>query len=168
MAPVLEKPKFPPVPPPKAHPNLASSITVFTRGLIAPWTTALGHLGDSYVKARLAAEIQRQASMVGYINAFDLMTLVPVRSRLGLFGGSDCLITKARNALRIMIAQGNPAPTNELYASATASSVAAAANRLGTKDEAMTMMFGKRLLCWPLISVADSLQRQARKKVQRG
>ena len=31
----------------------------------------------------------------------------------------------------------------------------------------MTMMFGKRLLCWPSISVADLLQRQARKKVQR-
>src|SRR5215204_5763820 len=54
----------------EANLNLASSITVFTRDLIAPWTTALGHLGDSYVKAGLAAEIQRQASMVGYINAF--------------------------------------------------------------------------------------------------
>ena len=62
----------------EANLNLASSITVFTRDLVAPWTTALGHLGDSYVKARLAAEIQRQASMVGYINAFHLMTLVPL------------------------------------------------------------------------------------------
>ena len=62
----------------EANLNLASSITVFSRDLIAPWTTALGHLGDSYVKARLAAEIQRQASMVGYINAFHLMTLVPL------------------------------------------------------------------------------------------
>jgi hypothetical protein len=44
-----------------------SSITVFTRGLIAPWTTA-----------RLTDEIQRQASMVGYINAFRLMTLAPL------------------------------------------------------------------------------------------
>jgi hypothetical protein len=34
--------------------------------------------GDSYVKARLAAEIQRQASMVGYMNAFHLMTLIPL------------------------------------------------------------------------------------------
>jgi DHA2 family multidrug resistance protein len=59
-----------------ANLNLASSITVFTRDLVAPWTTALGHLGDSYVKARLAAEIQRQANMVGYINAFHLLTLV--------------------------------------------------------------------------------------------
>jgi hypothetical protein len=30
------------------------------------------------VQARLAAEIQRQASMIGYINAFHLMTLVPI------------------------------------------------------------------------------------------
>jgi DHA2 family multidrug resistance protein len=58
--------------------NLASSITHFTRDLLAPWTTALGHLGDGHIKARLAAEIQRQASMVGYINAFHLMTLVPL------------------------------------------------------------------------------------------
>ena len=36
----------------------------------------MGHLGDSYVKARLAAEIQRQASMVGYINAFHLTSLM--------------------------------------------------------------------------------------------
>ena len=50
----------------------------FSRDLIAPWVTALGHLGDSHVKARLAAEIQRQASMIGYINAFHLMTLVPL------------------------------------------------------------------------------------------
>jgi DHA2 family multidrug resistance protein len=62
----------------EANLNLASSITVLTRDLIAPWTTALGHLGDGYVKARLAAEIQRQASMVGYINAFHLLTVVPL------------------------------------------------------------------------------------------
>jgi hypothetical protein len=58
---------------------IVTQLTVFTRDVIAPWTTALGHLGDSYVKARLlAAEIQRQANMVGYINAFHLMTLVPL------------------------------------------------------------------------------------------
>ena len=62
----------------EANLNLASSVTVFTRDLLAPWMTTLGHLGDSHVKARLAAEIQRQASMIGYINAFHLMTLVPL------------------------------------------------------------------------------------------
>ncbi|MBM3647785.1 MAG: DHA2 family efflux MFS transporter permease subunit [Alphaproteobacteria bacterium] len=62
----------------EANVNLSSAITVFTRDLIAPWMSALGHLGESHVQARLAAEIQRQASMVGYINAFHLMTLVPM------------------------------------------------------------------------------------------
>jgi DHA2 family multidrug resistance protein len=62
----------------EANVNLASSITIFTRDLVSPWVTALGHLGESHVQARLAAEIQRQASMVGYINAFHLMTLVPL------------------------------------------------------------------------------------------
>jgi len=62
----------------EANVNLASSITHFTRDLVAPWVQAFGNLGDGYVQARLAAEIQRQASMIGYINAFHLMTLVPI------------------------------------------------------------------------------------------
>jgi DHA2 family multidrug resistance protein len=32
----------------EANLNLASSITVFTRDLIAPWTITLGHLGDRH------------------------------------------------------------------------------------------------------------------------
>jgi DHA2 family multidrug resistance protein len=62
----------------EANVNLASSITLFTRDLIAPWVQLFGPLGESHVQARLAAEIQRQASMIGYINAFHLMTLVPI------------------------------------------------------------------------------------------
>jgi DHA2 family multidrug resistance protein len=62
----------------EASVNLTSSVTYFTRDLIAPWVQAFGALGDSHVRARLAAEIQRQASMIGYINAFHLMTLVPI------------------------------------------------------------------------------------------
>src|SRR6185503_16022523 len=62
----------------EANANLANSITWFTRDLIAPWVQAFGHLGETHVQARLAAEIQRQASMIGYINAFHLMTLVPL------------------------------------------------------------------------------------------
>jgi DHA2 family multidrug resistance protein len=62
----------------EANVNLASSITVFTRDLIAPWVLAMGAFGENQVNARLAAEINRQASMIGYINAFHLMTLVPI------------------------------------------------------------------------------------------
>jgi MFS transporter, DHA2 family, multidrug resistance protein len=62
----------------EANANLATSITWFTRDLIAPWVQTFGHLGDTHVQARLAAEIQRQASMIGYVNAFRLMTLVPI------------------------------------------------------------------------------------------
>ncbi len=64
----------------EANLNLASAVTDFTRDLMAPWAAALGHLGSSHVQARLAAEIQRQASMVGYINTFHVMTLVPLLS----------------------------------------------------------------------------------------
>jgi DHA2 family multidrug resistance protein len=62
----------------EANVNLASSITVFTRDLLAPWVASLGHMGTDHINARLAAEIQRQASMIGYINSFHLMTLVPL------------------------------------------------------------------------------------------
>jgi DHA2 family multidrug resistance protein len=62
----------------EANVHLASAITPFSRELIAPWVQAVGHLGENQVLARLAAEIQRQASMIGYINAFHLMTLVPI------------------------------------------------------------------------------------------
>jgi DHA2 family multidrug resistance protein len=62
----------------EANVNLSSAITFFTRDLIAPWVQAFGSLGDLHVQARLAAEIQRQASMIGYINAFHLMTLIPL------------------------------------------------------------------------------------------
>jgi DHA2 family multidrug resistance protein len=62
----------------EASVHLASAITPFSRDLIAPWVTAVGHLGESHVLARLAGEIQRQASMIGYINAFHLMTLIPI------------------------------------------------------------------------------------------
>jgi len=62
----------------EAHVTLASSVTLFARDLIAPWVQTFGALGESQVQARLSAEIQRQASMIGYINAFHLMTLVPI------------------------------------------------------------------------------------------
>ncbi|MFZ5782124.1 MAG: DHA2 family efflux MFS transporter permease subunit [Pseudomonadota bacterium] len=64
----------------EANLSLVSAVTDFTRDLVAPWTTALGHLGTTHVQARLAAEIQRQASMVGYINTFHLLTVVPLLS----------------------------------------------------------------------------------------
>jgi DHA2 family multidrug resistance protein len=62
----------------EANVNLASSITPFTRDLLAPWVAAVGPLGEGRVLALLAAEVQRQASMIGYINAFHLMTVVPL------------------------------------------------------------------------------------------
>lgn len=62
----------------EANVNLASSITPFSRDLVVPWFSAFGHLGELHVQSRLAGEIHRQASMIGYINAFHLMTLVPL------------------------------------------------------------------------------------------
>jgi DHA2 family multidrug resistance protein len=62
----------------EASVNLASSVTLFTRDLLGPWITMFGDPGGRDVLARLASEIQRQASMIGFINAFHLLTLAPL------------------------------------------------------------------------------------------
>lgn len=62
----------------EASVNLGSSVTLFTRDLLGPWIAMFGDPGGRDVLARLAFEIQRQASMIGYINAFHLLTLVPL------------------------------------------------------------------------------------------
>ena len=51
---------------------------LFTRDLLGPWIAIFGDPGGRDVLARLASEIQRQSSMIGFINAFHLLTLVPM------------------------------------------------------------------------------------------
>ena len=62
----------------EASVGLAGFFNVFRLDALGPWTTAFGAVGAGLPLDRLGAEIHRQASMVGYVNAFHLMTLVPI------------------------------------------------------------------------------------------
>jgi DHA2 family multidrug resistance protein len=62
----------------EATANLTSYITVLRIDSLLPWVTTYGSLGDAATYDRLASEVQRQAGMIGYINAFHLMTLITI------------------------------------------------------------------------------------------
>jgi len=56
--------------------RMTEHITAFNEVLLFPGLPALWSLDTSTGLARISAEITRQASMIGYVNAFTLMTLV--------------------------------------------------------------------------------------------
>lgn len=58
--------------------NLTSYITALRVEALLPWTTTYGGLGSVATYDRLANEVQRQAGMIGYINAFHLMTIITI------------------------------------------------------------------------------------------
>ncbi|MBV9835820.1 MAG: DHA2 family efflux MFS transporter permease subunit [Alphaproteobacteria bacterium] len=62
----------------EASVNLTSYITALRIDALLPWVTTYGSLGDAATYDRLASEVQRQAGMIGYINAFHLMTLITI------------------------------------------------------------------------------------------
>lgn len=59
----------------EASVNLSGFVSVFRLDTWSPWLAAYGGVNSALPYDRLAAEIQRQASMIGYVNAFHLMTL---------------------------------------------------------------------------------------------
>ncbi|MBM3491814.1 MAG: DHA2 family efflux MFS transporter permease subunit [Alphaproteobacteria bacterium] len=60
-----------------ANSDLASVVTVFNPHLLAAWTATFGNPDQAMLQLRVGAEVGRQAAMIGYINAFYLLTLVP-------------------------------------------------------------------------------------------
>ncbi|MCW5747749.1 MAG: DHA2 family efflux MFS transporter permease subunit [Alphaproteobacteria bacterium] len=62
----------------EASVHLSSFVTVLRIDAWAPWLDTYGRINSSLPYDRLAAEIQRQSSMSGYINAFYLMTAVTI------------------------------------------------------------------------------------------
>jgi DHA2 family multidrug resistance protein len=62
----------------EASVNLTSYITALRIDALLPWTTTYGGLGSVATYDRLANEVQRQAGMIGYINAFHLMTAITI------------------------------------------------------------------------------------------
>jgi DHA2 family multidrug resistance protein len=60
-----------------ANADLASVVTVFDPHLLAAWTASFGAPDQAMLQLRVGAEVGRQAAMIGYVNAFYLLTLVP-------------------------------------------------------------------------------------------
>jgi DHA2 family multidrug resistance protein len=58
--------------------HLSAYVSALRIDAWTPWLTAYGGVDRNLPYDRLAAEIQRQASMTGYINAFCLMTAVSI------------------------------------------------------------------------------------------
>lgn len=57
---------------------LISFVTVFHADLLGPWLGTFGDFDDPAFHQRASEEVRRQAAMIGYINAFHVMTLVPL------------------------------------------------------------------------------------------
>ena len=62
----------------EAHANLVGYVTDFNRDLLAPWIAQFGSLNSVGFQLLAAEEVRRQAAMIGYVNAFHLLTLAPL------------------------------------------------------------------------------------------
>lgn len=60
-----------------AEVNLASTIYASPDGLLRPWLDQFGGVSTSPFQLFATNEIRQQATMIGYINTFHLLTLVP-------------------------------------------------------------------------------------------
>jgi DHA2 family multidrug resistance protein len=60
----------------EAHVALTSLVSIFDLEALRAWIAAYGD--QEMLHAKLAAEIRRQSGMIGYINAFHLLTIVPL------------------------------------------------------------------------------------------
>lgn len=59
----------------EARVSFTGLISVANLQNLSPWTTLFGDLDSIATRIQLLAEVHRQASMIGYLNAFVLMTL---------------------------------------------------------------------------------------------
>jgi MFS transporter, DHA2 family, multidrug resistance protein len=62
----------------EAHVNLSAFVNVFDLEALRAWIAVYGD--QAAMHAQLAAEIRRQSGMIGYINAFHLLTLAAILS----------------------------------------------------------------------------------------
>ena len=60
-----------------AQANLVEYVTLFDRHRLAPWIAHYGELDTARFQALAAEQVRRQAAMIGYVNAFYLLTLAP-------------------------------------------------------------------------------------------
>jgi DHA2 family multidrug resistance protein len=61
----------------EANVNLTSLVNIFDLEALRAWIAIYGGPEEGLLHVQLAAEIRRQSGMIGYINAFHLLTLVP-------------------------------------------------------------------------------------------
>ena len=61
----------------EANANLSGLVSVFNLDVMRAWIATFGGTDQALLHLRLAAEVRRQSAMIGYINAFYLLTLVP-------------------------------------------------------------------------------------------
>lgn len=57
---------------------LGAMVTIFEDPLMVPWRDQFGAIDDIGFQSQAQNEIRRQAAMIGYINAFHLLTIVPI------------------------------------------------------------------------------------------
>ena len=57
---------------------LISFITVFNADVLAPWIAHYGHMGEATFSTLASEQVRRQSAMIGYINAFHVLNLVPL------------------------------------------------------------------------------------------
>lgn len=61
----------------EAYAHLSAGVTMFSTDSILAWIDRFGDLGDPVLHARLGEEVRSQAAMIGYVNSFNLLALVP-------------------------------------------------------------------------------------------
>ncbi len=61
-----------------ARSYLISFVTVFNADLMAPWLAHFGAIDSPTFTILAGEQVRQQAAMIGYINAFHLLTLVPL------------------------------------------------------------------------------------------
>ena len=62
----------------EANVNLSALVDIFDLDALQAWITAYGGPEGKMLHERLAAEVRRQSGMIGYLNAFHLLTIVPI------------------------------------------------------------------------------------------
>ena len=62
----------------EARGYLITFVTAFNSYALDPWIAQFGEIGTATFEALAGEQVRQQAAMIGYINAFHFMTLVPL------------------------------------------------------------------------------------------
>jgi len=62
----------------EARSYLITFVTIFNAYPLGPWIETFGEIGTATFQQLASEEVRKQAAMIGYINSFHFMTLVPL------------------------------------------------------------------------------------------